>query len=231
MSKQGFHLGGPATYNGPFNTAFPQNLYDPGDKRAVISSHKYRVHAANTRDLLIGVDCNSNCCDCSGAPVAPDTEIGMFLIENGGWPKEADGETYSVMPFNGLAHTTAIDCIFWQVLAAKEGFEFEIVLGNPEHQPVDMCTGDVIGDPVRNFEGEGDIVIGTIDASKPGCSGDRSGSGLILAEDLPGTLLKFNDYIGIRPTAVPAPEEGEDAACVWEGLGLRISPVTKDLCR
>jgi len=205
--------------------------------RLMINVRRFRLTSiASTRPTLGTCSSTStataiNCCDCSGADVAPDTQVAQWLVDNGGWPKEADGKTYAVMPFNGLAHTTALDCIFWQVLSAKEGFEFEVIIGNCPYQPVDHCTGEPVGEPVSNFEGEENIVLGTIDASLEGCKGDRAGSGLFDLSDLSTNLLKFNDFIGIRPTAVPEPEEGQTASCVWENLGLRISPVTKDLCQ
>lgn len=235
MSELGLHLGGLPTNNGSFNTLFPQVLFGADDKRAGISSHKYRIFSGNTRDLLFGADCNTICCDCCGQEVAPDIAASRWLFESGGWPTNDDG-TFQLIPLVGLAHTHTLDEVFWQILAPKAGVTFELVLWNGEIEITDPCTGETETCPGNELGGaSGEVVLATIDGSIPGCTGCRSGQGLVDLTALGITPhlnnLRFNDFIGLRPTALPEVAEGEHPSCALEGFGIRVTPRQGQLCK
>ena len=234
MSDLALHLGGLPTNNGSFNTLFSQVLFGGDDKSAGISSHKYRVKSANTRNLLFASDCNSICCDCCGNQVAPDVAASRELFENGGWPMNDDG-TYKLVPIVGLAHNHTLDEVFWQVLSPKADVTMELVLYNGEVTTTD-CDGKTEVVPGNELGGSsGEIVLATIDGAVGGCTGDRSGQGLVDLTAL-GILphknnLRFNDFIGLRPTSLPNVAEGEHPSCALQGFGIRVTPHQDVLCK
>ena len=112
----------------------------------------------------------------------------------------------------------------------------ELVLYNGEITYTDPCDGKEVTVPGNELGGSsGEIVLATIDGSLPGCTGTREGQGLVDLTAL-GLLphknnLKFNDFIGLRPTAIPAVEEGEHPSCALENFGIRVSPRQGQLCK